>query len=61
MSYFYKAHMTFISLTMMSRLNYNNFTITGDSLNVVNMLQGHSPPRWDNNFMIEARRIINGI
>jgi len=47
---------------MLSRLNCINLTITRDSLNVIKMLRGHSPPSSKIMFMIEeSRMIIDGI
>lgn len=61
-SHFVEAWVAYINLSLLRRLNYNNIILGGDSLNVVNMLQGLIPPRWDIKSMVEdARRILKGI
>lgn len=47
---------------MLGRLNCSNIIIIGDSLNIINMVQGLTPPGWDiKSMIIEARRLLYGI
>lgn len=55
-SHLAEARETFIYLTFLEMLRCTKWMLVGYSLNIINMLSGTSPPRWNTSSMIQEAK-----